>query len=223
MRDEVCRNCGKVFGTTKRGKHLYCSVSCRDHDYRAKYFPKPAPQTPRECVGCGKVFTPKTRKGKWCSRKCFTFYEQARHRVLYKPRDCPECGAVFTPRRSTRKYCSQRCVDRAKHRKNGGYQVILPSKVRTQLRKSVADLHGGLCWVCKKPLPEDYQIHHLDCSDDEGKDNTVTNLVPLHRECHREFHHLSLRFSDGQWSIKGGIFKMLNLSVSVKGVGHGEL
>jgi len=61
---------------------------------------------------------------------------------------------------------------------------------RTKLRK-IWRQQGGLCPVCKQGFNGETSIHvHHIVERCNGGDDSLTNLVMLHPNCHRQIHHL---------------------------------
>ena len=60
----------------------------------------------KECLKCGKSFTPQSNRAKFCCSKCRNAY----HYVVKEPEtnNCAQCGSKFTAKRGTR-FCSHSC------------------------------------------------------------------------------------------------------------------
>lgn len=142
-----CVVCGGAFAP-KRRDAKYCCGLCRSRsrgaaskaafwrEYYARHGDrlransrtrrraKREPPRPRPCRQCGSEFTPKIKRGWFCSKPCQQAarvrrpaIENARRRrktairrELLPRRACRHCGRSFKPRRrSTAVYCSERC------------------------------------------------------------------------------------------------------------------
>jgi predicted nucleic acid-binding Zn ribbon protein len=84
---------------------------------------------PKNCEYCGVVFQPKTKRTRYCSRKC----QNAACRPLIKlnKKTCKCCGIKFKPKRSYQKYCSTSCSDKAARRRKK--RALMKQDVKLQL------------------------------------------------------------------------------------------
>src|SRR4051812_33467921 len=101
--ENTCVVCGAGFPRSSRGRPAkYCSSACWSRCYNGTIAPSPRP-----CVTCGEVFTPKQNRVTVCSSKCRTRRDNGS--VLPKPRACSICGAGFTPKCDKVLQCSVAC------------------------------------------------------------------------------------------------------------------
>jgi len=96
-----CEFCGKTFFTKVHNK-IFCSIECRNSEYKMKNPPKGIPK--RKCINCGKSFTPNSSSQKYCciqcrddyySRKPSIYVSYLRQRFAIFDRDgyaCRYCG-----------------------------------------------------------------------------------------------------------------------------------
>jgi 5-methylcytosine-specific restriction endonuclease McrA len=61
-----------------------------------------------------------------------------------------------------------------------------PRGVNLSLRQSVSERDGYVCQWCRVPGGA-LDPHHIQRRSQGGKD-TLDNLIPLHRQCHRYIH-----------------------------------
>lgn len=77
----------------------------------------------KKCLYCGEMFIPKTKRSRFCSKKCeshFYCYERARknHTVqIGSMIICPVCGKEFAKRSGSNRYCSEACNREATRKK----------------------------------------------------------------------------------------------------------
>ena len=66
--EKVCVVCGKTF-VAHRKDVIYCSNTCRQHDYFKKHY-HPRQPVERTCAICGAHFTSKWPRACYCSDEC---------------------------------------------------------------------------------------------------------------------------------------------------------
>jgi hypothetical protein len=64
-------------------------------------------------------------------------------------------------------------------------------KIPSKLRQQVLALHDGKCWVCGKTIDGSFDVHHIVPESEFGP-TILSNLAPVHRECHRKVGLASL-------------------------------
>lgn len=118
----TCKTCKIEFAS--KHKRMFCSYRCRRRDRTLRRNPNAKQLDPSRknvectCMGCGKVYMPKTiERNKYCSRECA--YKNKAHVLLrkdYKPpfsvvkyKDCVQCGKPFRCDRLDTKTCSDEC------------------------------------------------------------------------------------------------------------------
>lgn len=136
-----CRQCGGPLPRGSRTDRLYCCASCRVLACRAR---KRSPSETRRAArraarrrhrccrrrGCRKVFIPRRKSQRYCSKNCRACETSRRYRVRHpqppKPvRPCVWCGGPINPeRRADAKYCSPLCVGRAAYPRSTRYQLV---------------------------------------------------------------------------------------------------
>lgn len=110
-----CKTCNGWFKIGSKGKgHIYCSKDCWKRGY---YGDKPTP-APRNCLSCGKSFTPDKRVA-WqqacCSRKCSWRFRKAVPEDR-RARICEQCGSAFVASKWNAKgqrFCAKPCQRRS--------------------------------------------------------------------------------------------------------------
>lgn len=65
----ICKNCGQIFISKKRGHSKYCSKECCRTFHTSKYIKK-LDNLPAYCILCGKKFFRKTHNQKYCKKEC---------------------------------------------------------------------------------------------------------------------------------------------------------
>ena len=58
-------------------------------------------------------------------------------------------------------------------------------KIPSKLRQQVFALHDRKCWVCGKTIEGSFDVHHIVAESEFGL-TILSNLAPVHRECHRK-------------------------------------
>ncbi len=217
----LCKFCEKEFEGKGWGANYYCSIECREANYKIIYSQKRKDKiksrlVDKICDHCDSIYQTTRSDRRFCSPKCKVEYEKERKKVQYPPKKCPVCAKEFIPKRITRTYCSQKCIDQRRSTKKIDH---LPKRVRTELRLEVIREHSNTCWLCQKEFEDEdlIEIHHLDGEGyKENPNNTLENLVPLHRSCHKLFHLIFVVRRKDKWFIQGAIFNMLGLEGSIE-------
>lgn len=155
------------------------------------------------CPQCGKVFHPKDKFKKFCSRQCAcTWHHNPDERGTGYTRQvtCIVCGARFLRKSKTNVYCSRVCWTVAQlgdgNRRFNGY---ITQDERGYLRytnrhvtHSGQYVHqvtwreanpGGVCEMCAGDVDH---VHHRD---DDKANNELANLAGLCNLCHLKIHH----------------------------------
>lgn len=157
-----CKRCGKAIAW-KEGKQgrppSYCSAECR-RLWRQEH---PSPQgvyaplkhQVRQCVICGKEFTPRWRTQKCCSKACGRKSEaetKRKHRPV-----CKFCGKAYIPKKPDRlTYCSRECAHAAQ-------------KARAAARAEAEEkARRRVCVICGKVFRG--QLNSKYCSDECRKE-----------------------------------------------------
>ena len=73
----------------------------------------------RICKQCGKEFTTKDTRVRYCSKECRVKSSNNNRgsSAVHEERICPECGKKFISRRSNSIYCSRECILKVSGRK----------------------------------------------------------------------------------------------------------
>jgi 5-methylcytosine-specific restriction endonuclease McrA len=185
----VCENCNKEFyeyKSHKRGKHIFCSMSCQ-HEWRTgKTGLLKKKGTYKECPICGNKFycyPYEVDKRKTCSKECK--YEYERLLGIHQGENCNFWTGGFDNYRGKNWY-SQR--EKARKRDN------------------------NTCQVCGKTIDEhdtNMIVHHKVpfrfFQNDYKKANDLDNLVCVCRNCHakQESHQWSEVPIEYQYLLKG--------------------
>ena len=156
-----------------------------------------------ECKHCGKVLV--GQQEVFCSTACRNkFYVTSDMLEAKIPKTCVVCGKKFLAFRKNARFCSRGCIEKNHHKRR---YVKSPQVGRAQgpqwkkRRRDVFDAHGGVCWLCEKPLIGRYQVHHLDYGDRAVQSQRV---VPLHGSCHLSIHRVTVCVAeDGTLSFHG--------------------
>ncbi len=188
----VCVICGKEFiPDTPKGisRRKYCSPECRheaEKEHKRQTY-KPAPPRllaqPRECVYCGKTFTPDVNHSysTTCSYACYyknrnkidkERRDKRRQEELSKGRKCICCGKTFIPTTYANKICSDECRSRLKSEHRKKLYDAMSQEERTALYKHKRNVRyrssykkvelrdNGICQICGSV--ENIQIHHIN-------------------------------------------------------------
>lgn len=92
------------------GKHLGLGY-CLKHWKRFKKTGSTDGVQPRDCIACGKAFTPHEKQphAKTCSVKCGNTVSYAKRKELEPSKPCISCGTLFNPLLPVTKFCSREC------------------------------------------------------------------------------------------------------------------
>ncbi len=163
----------------------------------------------KECKTCGKELI--DRQTSYCSYSCsVTWWHKHRAASRHHEKVCEECEKDYIAVYPNRKYCSDKCKDRAGWRTRTNNR---PIKSRTQQtiwknrRPEIAKRYDSRCWLCKKELPDRFNVHHLQGGDD--RDSLSELVVPTCPGCHQRLHGVSLCTDGKDWWISSEIFDML--------------
>lgn len=91
--------------------------------------------SPRECRGCGRIWTPDRAGRTYCSFACV--YRPGGIRVRPLSRECPGCRRPFEPARVGQVYCSRKCG-------GGAAAGVSPVTVRKALPGAVEMFDAGI-------------------------------------------------------------------------------
>lgn len=200
---KTCRDCGMQFEGKRRE---FCSARCMKnwHSKHQGYVKSSVTETV-PCVVCGKLYTRKRSRGKYCSQKCKDKAHQAMRRQGTREVTCSVCRRVFQTNYPTQHLCAD-C---------GSYEDRGPTRVHPRIRQTVLEAQKNLCWLCRGPLDfTEAVVHHLDVSGNAAEPNNEPgNIVALHKKCHAMFHRPHIVFRNGVWGIGGRIFEYLDAKV----------
>jgi len=202
--NKYCEVCNRPL---KERQKRFCSKSCANK-YWSDHYKKARQSSLTEiaCKVCGKLFHP-VRKGQlYCSDTC-RWRSNSNWNTWYK-KTCLWCHQEFKTKMIKQKYCINCGQYRSK-----GHKRISPL-----LRRTIWTRQEGNCFLCQQPVKFDDAItHHLDGDGQkDSPNNSVENLVVLHKLCHKQFHQLFLNYKDGRWYITGDVLDILGLQVEVK-------
>lgn len=96
----------------------------------------------KQCPVCSKVFTPKTYKHCFCTRKCFYInYKRNQKSKQYPNYICPDCGTktrlTFFPRLSRAKWSKFKCPNCSKENSDNDYQEIKSIKLSFKIEEFI--------------------------------------------------------------------------------------
>ena len=110
----VCSLCGTTFAAFHVKNQPYCPA-CKKIKPR-----KPPAKMVKQCLNCGKSFTTRYKKVKFCSHSCaakFNLITPIRHPLPLEKRICPVCGITFEhPRCRKKQCCSNSCAAKLRHK-----------------------------------------------------------------------------------------------------------
>lgn len=143
---------------------------------------------PRNCKGCGILFTPDTRKQKYHNAKCREeHYNRTYFRNEPKRKTCKGCGSPFTTTKPGRQdYCTPEC--RIEHSKNERDKVV--NAVQEHRHEALGERYkqleadGFACRLCGKTVRDGVS---LDVErDGRGNSMTICNLCSEGRRVKNE-------------------------------------
>lgn len=138
----VCRNCGKEFEPSKRGRKNtgFCSEKCYSNWRRHNVYAILPKKYKRTCQHCGNEFETNSKTQKYCSVECS--HEAQKGRTVYD-KECLYCGEPFQTIYPKYKFCSSACASRwAAEQRRGEY----------------------FCEYCGKPRHSDHPNRNHYCS-----------------------------------------------------------
>lgn len=103
--ERKCKYCDEIFIGVLHA--AYCSTYCKSNYYQPR-----VDYSERECESCGKLFKPKSYRGKKCSRSCGT--------NLTYINTCKVCNKQFKTKRKTHSICCNACRSKDKYYNRGG-------------------------------------------------------------------------------------------------------
>lgn len=118
---KICAHCGKEFETTN-STIIYCSKTCAEEVRRAKALAysqsKRIVLDDKPCDFCGEMFTPRTKRGRFCCEECKKKYHAMKVKDgiserVYAPKICARCGKEYIPTTGSSKYCGDECRNAA--------------------------------------------------------------------------------------------------------------
>lgn len=170
----TCPVCQRQFEAARA--KVYCSRECY---YRARGI-REGRKPIKTCRYCGKEFQANKADQRYCSKECMLkgIYRE-KHPMV--ERICATCGMPFQTSSSVQRYCSARCRKRQRDRR-------YHDKIRfSGNREPVLEQANGTCVVCGSTTAN--VVHHVDLSgQSENRNDSLPNLVPVCRACHRRIH-----------------------------------
>lgn len=110
------------------------------------------------CKGCGRSFSPKTRKQRYCNDKCREdYYKKHYFAQVEVDKTCPNCGIVFPttmPKKQT--YCTPECREEARAKRLEGISASIAAERITYLSERMAafERDGFRCTVCGRGVKD---------------------------------------------------------------------
>lgn len=176
----TCAMCGKVEDVRADNPATRCRPCAARPALAQGRRARSAGRNRETCRHCGRVFTaPPSSRQQFCSRSC-------RHAAQSVERTCATCGGSFRIARSvlsdrtnsSGRFCSRFCYER---------HLCRTPRIRgrgsrwTTIRKA-ALRQTPFCAFCGRT--RHLQVHHIIPSR-LTRDNSLTNLIPLCRACHK--------------------------------------
>ena len=178
-RSLTCPVCNIEF-TTHKSNQKFCSQACSIANNRAETYAKrdAARIKTRQCLGCGKGFSPVGRQ-RFCSRQCGARIQSRNRLGIADPGlvgKCWWCHDEFQLLDGRRLYCSDRCAVFVKSLWNVGKYGITRDDYRDAWYRQ-----GGLCSICNQP--ERTVRNHLLAIDHDHETGRFRSLLCSH--CNR--------------------------------------
>ena len=219
-----CQQCGGELLMVKAGSK-FCGPNCRETYWTAHKAPRPL--LTKACAVCASAFRSSDPRKVYCSAACnFKAQNAKRETTKQQIRTCPTCAKEFKPNQKRgvgRTFCSSTCRREAWWQKQKRHSHEWPGR---KIYKWQGNWYKALqrdkftCQACGSYRPAagwvgNYylEVHHRDGTGEKtAKNHALDNLLTLCRACHRDFHHLTLIYKDGQYSVAGSIFDKLGLT-----------
>lgn len=180
MRLRTCAECGKIEEVRADNPATRCRTCGSRPALEKCHRTRSADRNRETCRYCGQDFpAPPSSRQRFCSRAC-------RHAAQSVERTCATCGGSFRIARSvlscrtnaSGRFCSRSCYER---------HLCRTARIRGRgsrwnaIRKS-ALWQTPFCACCGKT--RHLQVHHI-IPFRLTRDNSLTNLIPLCRACHK--------------------------------------
>lgn len=205
----ICEQCGKEFWDYKcQGPRRFCCLKCKKESNKSKH-------VERRCKQCEKIFyvcktyLKTNASGNFCCRKCYNKYQKTLKKERnnnctgrWKP--CGWCGKetwAIPSREEMYKdsYCSIRCRSLALSRNLAGENNSNWRGGHVERRGDFNHIKAkyfngkNFCAICG--TFRSIHIHHI-IPYRHTQDNSLSNLIPLCKSCHRMVEILTWEIID---------------------------
>ncbi|GAA5497472.1 hypothetical protein Rhal01_03668 [Rubritalea halochordaticola] len=166
-----CGLCNMEFIATRRYRRYCKSCTPREREkvYRNINLPDKA------CETCGRNFSPRFHKSKFCSEDCKSIAYAAKNKKNHPKRKCDSCGASYQPKSNLNKYCSDDC------RKTHYYEV------KRQKNKKKKTKYCVICHQVFKPRRSIDVCCSRECSDRRARKAQAKTIIC--KSCGTSFIH----------------------------------
>jgi len=211
---KTCSRCKKSraissFYVSKGKVNTWCKACYREWQIE-RYEPKlPMTLDSRRCRHCDELYTPKLRRGFYCSRKCKDLARKEadkKSRIAMKAlntRLCILCNKVIPPQApSNKKFCSVKCSEKARgHTLNTQRRIRTNESIGSYRRFDIYQRDKWICQLCFKKVDEKLSAPNLMRA-------SLDHVVPLSRggndsSSNVQLAHFKCNVSRGNKNIDG--------------------
>lgn len=211
---KTCGRCKKrralsSFYVSKGKVNGWCK-SCYREWQLERYEPKiPMTLESKRCQHCKELYTPKQRRGFYCSRKCKDLARKKADKKLRiegkarSIRHCVLCNKIIPPEaRANKKYCSVKCSENARgHTLNTQRRIRTNEPIGSYRRFDIYARDKWICQLCDKKVDKELKAPNLMRA-------SLDHVVPLSRggndsSSNVQLAHFKCNVSRGNRSIDG--------------------
>ena len=122
----TCEHCHRIY-KSRSSVRRFCSRKC--------YLDSKVESCTKECLICGKRFSPDTKSSRYCSQSCFH-----KSRVLWHSKTCSYCSQPFNTKDIHQQFCSKAC----------SYKGRKPPSQKIRPHRKTPPREQKACPVCGK-------------------------------------------------------------------------
>lgn len=171
----VCKNCHNTFAAPT-ARRIFCCKGCATSHRNKTKASKPKLKK-KSCVGCGVIFTCKSRKAKWCSSRCRSHQNRkpGYRKAYYLKNKARESSRFKRYYRRNREHLVVVSALRVQKRRGAPGSGVTPRQWKDRLQA-----FGGRCVYCQRRRK--LQVDHVIPIGRGGR-HEIQNVVPACRSC----------------------------------------